>query len=95
MESLEKTLKTLDWLVLGLAVQKTQLYQVMNLVLIFEYDTQYPLALDEKGQAVVSVQRKREERSLLRRYKKTYDGFKEPFRADFVKSLQELMAIEK
>lgn len=48
--ALFRTLDALDWLLVGLAVQETQLYRAMDLVLNEEHGTQSPRAFCERRQ---------------------------------------------
>lgn len=94
-EALEVALHSLNWLMLGLDCKALEVYRHANLELdrinaSYSSDA-WPVAFDAEG---ISNARNVEERNLLWSMKRSFEKFKEPFRVNFLESLQRLLGTD-
>lgn len=94
-QALEKATHELNWVMLGLDCKTMELYHGANQQLD-QINLDYPV-LTEPGRvsgAGICDERRVEERSILQSMKWSHEGFKEPFRVRFIKTLQTLLELE-
>lgn len=94
-QALEKAAYELNWVILGLDCKTMELYHGANQQLD-QIDLDYPV-LTKTGRASgagICDERRVEEQSILQSMKWAHEGFKEPFRVRFIKTLQTLLELE-
>lgn len=94
-QALEKATYELNWVMLGLDCKTMELYRGANQQLD-QINLDYPVLI-EAGRASgagICDERRVEERSILQSMKWAHEGFKEPFRVRFIKTLQTLLELE-
>lgn len=94
-QALEKATYELNWVILGLDCKTMELYRGANQQLD-QIDLDYPV-LTETGRASgaeICDERRVDERSILQSMKWSHEGFKEPFRVRFIRTLQTLLKLE-
>lgn len=94
-KALESALHSLDWLMLGLDCKSMEVYRHANQ----ELDRTNAKYSSMAGQGIISTEgicnaRDLEERNLLWSMKPSFEKFKEPFRVNFIQTLQKLLTAE-
>lgn len=94
-QALEKAAYELNWVMLGLDCKTMELFRNANQQLD-QINLDYHV-LTETGRASgagICDERRVEEQSILQSMKWSHEGFKEPFRVRFIKTLQTLLELE-